>query len=75
MVQPTVALTCVAAADVNGQRACRAEGGRPAVNNQDRQEVHILLMAVKARPLGPDASCVVWVGGMSASGMGVTQTR
>lgn len=45
---PTVALTCVTATDVNGQGACGAEGGRPAVNHQDGQEVHILLMAVKA---------------------------
>lgn len=45
---PTVALTCVTAADMNGQGACGAEGGRPAVNHQDRQEVHILLMAVEA---------------------------
>lgn len=65
---PTVALTCVTATDMNGQCACGAEGGRPAVNHQDRQEVHILLMAVKAWPLSPDASCVVWVGGLSASG-------
>lgn len=45
---PTVALTGVAATDMNGQGACGAERGRPAVNHQDRQEVHILLMAVKA---------------------------
>lgn len=44
----TVVLTCVAATDTNGQRACGAEGGRATVNKQDRQEVHILLMAVKA---------------------------
>ena len=62
-----VALTCVAAADMNGQGSCRAERGRPAVNHQDGQEVHILLVAVKAWPLGPDASCVVWVGGGSVS--------
>lgn len=67
---PTVALTCVAATDMNGQGACGAEGGRPAVNHQDGQEVHILLMAVKAWPLGPDASCVVWVGGVNVSGGG-----
>lgn len=65
---PSVDLTCVAAADMNGQRACGAEGGRPTVNNQDRQEVHILLTAVKTWPLGPDASCVVWVGDMSVLG-------
>ena len=62
-VAATVALTSVAAADMNGQGARGAESGWPAVNHQDRQEVHILLMAVKAWPLGPDASCVVWVGG------------
>lgn len=32
---PTVALTCVAAANMNGQGPCGAEGGRPAVNYQD----------------------------------------
>lgn len=68
---PTVALTCVAAADMNGQGACGAEGGRPAVNHQDRQEVHILLMAVEACPLGADASCVVYILG----GGGVRSTR
>lgn len=56
---PTVDLTCVTAAYMNGQGACRAEGGRPAVNHQDGKVVHILLMAVKAWPLGPDASCIV----------------
>lgn len=56
---PTSALTCVTAADVDGQGTRGAEGGGPAVNHQDRQEVHVLLMAVEARPLGPDASCVV----------------
>lgn len=45
---PSVDLTCVAATDVDGQGACGAEGGRPAVHHQDRQEVHILLLAVKA---------------------------
>jgi len=73
---PTAVLTCVAAADMNGQGACGAERGRPAVNHQDRQEVHILLMAVKAWPLGPDASCVVWVGSVSVLGSGrVRETR
>ncbi len=44
----TEALTCVTAANTNGQGACRAEGGRPAVHHQDGQEIHILLVAVKA---------------------------
>lgn len=52
-------LTCVTAADVNGQSACGAERGGSAVNHQDGQEVHVLLMAVESRPLCPDASCVV----------------
>lgn len=41
-------LTCVAATDVDGQGAGGAQGGRPAVNHQNRQEVNILLVAVKA---------------------------
>lgn len=45
---PSVDLTCVAATDVDGQGACGAEGGGPAVDHQDGQEVHILLMAVEA---------------------------
>ncbi len=45
---PAVALTCVAATDMNGQGACGAEGGEPTVHHQDRQEIHILLMAVEA---------------------------
>lgn len=65
---PPVALTCVAATNMNGQGARGAEGGRPFVNHQDRQKVHILLIAVKAWPLGSDASCVVWVGGVSVLG-------
>lgn len=52
-------LTCVTAADVNGQGACGAERGGSAVNHQDGKEVHVLLVAVEARPLRPDASCVV----------------
>lgn len=52
-------LTCVAAADVNGQGARGAERGGSAVNHQDGQEVHVLLMAVEARTLHPDTSCVV----------------
>lgn len=52
-------LTCVAAADVYGQGACGAERGRPAVNHQDGQEVHVLLVTVEARALRPDTSCVV----------------
>lgn len=47
---------------MDGQRARGAEGRRPAVNHQDGQEVHVLLVAVEARPLRPDAGCVVWVG-------------
>lgn len=45
---PIVALTCVTATHMDGKGACGAEGGRSTVNHQDRQEVHILLMAVKA---------------------------
>lgn len=45
---PLQLLTCVAAADVDGQRARGAEGRRPAVNHPDGQEVHVLLMAVEA---------------------------
>lgn len=52
-------LTCVAAADVNGQGARGAERGGSAVNHQDGQEVHVLLVAVEARALHPDTSCVV----------------
>lgn len=56
---PAVALTCVAATNMDGQGARWAEGGRSAVNNKNGQEVHILFMAVKAWLLGTDASCVV----------------
>lgn len=57
---PAAALTCVAAADMNGQGARGAEGGRPGVHHQDGQEVHVLLMAVKAGPLRLDGRCVIW---------------
>lgn len=60
---PRVALTCVTATDVDGQGACWAEGGGSTVNHKNRQEVHILFMAVKAWPLGANASCVVLVCG------------
>lgn len=52
-------LTWVTAAHVNGQRARGAERGGSAVHHQDGQEVHVLLVAVEARALRPDASCVV----------------
>lgn len=52
-------LTCVTATHVNGQGARGAERGRSAVNHQDGQEVHVLLVAVKARPLRPDSSRIV----------------
>lgn len=52
-------LTCVTATDVNGQGARGAERGRSVVSHLDGQEVHVLLVAVEARPLRPDTSCVV----------------
>lgn len=75
-VAPTIALTCVTATDMDGHGACGAEGARPAVNHQDRQEVHILLMAVEAWPLGLDASRVVWVGSVKMyQGVRVIKTK
>lgn len=53
-------VTCVTAADMNGQGACGAEEGGVTVNHQNGKEVNILLVATEAWPLGPDASSSVW---------------
>lgn len=55
-------LTCITAADVNGQGARGAERRGAAVTHQDGQEVDVLLVAVEARPLRAYAGGGVCVG-------------
>lgn len=49
----------VTAADADGECACAAERGRPAVHHEDGQEEHVLLLPVEAHVLYVHCGCVV----------------
>ena len=53
----------VTAADADGEGARAAQGGWPAVHNEDGQEEHVLLLPVEAHMLRVHRSCVICAGG------------
>ena len=51
---------CIAVTDADGEGVGAAEGGGPAVHDEDRQVVNRLLLPPEASPPGENGGCVVW---------------